>query len=288
MDTSLIFLIAVAVIALVVFIYIKRHYKTLKLGSLSLVTGGVKTGKSTLSVCLAIKAHKRAVRKVKIRNFFLRLFGKKDRQEQLPLLYSNIPLNYPYVPLSDKLLLRKERFVYKSVIYCNEASLLADSQLIKDKDLNTLLLLFNKLIGHETKGGTLIYDTQSVSDLHYSIKRSLSDYFYIHHLRKGLFFVCAYVIENRYSEDGSVVTVSQSDVETDLKKVLISKKYWKYFDCYCFSVLTDNLPVADSVIKNPVTLKANHILSFRPEINNLVIETNDQNIINPEVSNEEK
>lgn len=270
-DTSTIVLIVVAIIALIIFIYIRRHFKNLKVGSLSLVTGGVKTGKSTLAVYLAIKEHKRAVRHVKFRNFILRLIGKSDRQDELPLLYSNIPVNYPYVPLTDDLLLRRKRFVYRSVIYVCEASLVADSQLLKDKDLNTRLLLFNKLIGHETKGGKLIYDTQCVSDVHYSIKRSLSEYFYIHHLRKGLFFLTAYVIENRYSDDGSIVTFSERDVEESdyLKKVLISKRVWKYFDCYCYSRLTDDLPVENSVVNSVPSLKADCVLSFRPEIQSL-------------------
>ena len=66
-----------------------------------------------------------------------------------------------YVPLTDDLLLRKKRFVYGSVIYVQEASLVADSQLIRDMDINERLMLFNKLIGHETKGGVIIYDTHS-------------------------------------------------------------------------------------------------------------------------------
>lgn len=278
-SSTLILIVVFAVIAFITW-YFFKHYKCLKIGSLCMVTGGVKTGKSTLSVFLAIKHHKRAVRSVKLRNFFRRLFGKSDCQEEIPLLYSNIPLNYPFVPLTDDLLLRKQRFVYKSIIYVCEASLVADSQLISDKDLNTRLLLFNKLIGHETKGGILIYDTQCVSDVHYSIKRSLSEYFYIHHLHKGLFFLTAYVIENRYSDDGSIVTVSKEDVEEvgQLKKVLFSKKYWKYFDCYCYSSSTDDLPVSRDVVDCTTNLKADKVLSFRDDIQLLTNKTKENKL----------
>ena len=89
-----------------------------------------------------------------------------------------------YVKITEDLLLRKVRPRFGSVIFIDEASLVADSQLIKDMELNETLLLFNKLIGHETKGGCVIYDTQCISDVHFSIKRSLSEYFYIHHLTK--------------------------------------------------------------------------------------------------------
>ena len=62
-----------------------------------------------------------------------------------PLLYSNIPLSCPYVPLTKELLLRKKRFVYGSTVLISEASLVADSQLIKDKVINERLLKFFKL-----------------------------------------------------------------------------------------------------------------------------------------------
>lgn len=263
---DILFFVCIAILAIIAFT-IWRKTKRIKLGSLNMVTGGVKCGKSTLSVYLTIKEHKLRVRKTKVLNFFRVLFHKS--KQPLPLIYSNIPLSVPYVPITKELLLRKERFVYGSVIYICESSLVADSQLYYDNDINTELLLFNKLIGHETKGGVLIYDTQSISDVHYAVKRSLSNYIYVHHLRKGIFFNVAYVMESRYSEDNSVITSIVQDVEEKdlLRKVYIPKKYWKYFDCYCYSVLTDNLPVAgDTIIVQDKDLKARNIVSFRKEI----------------------
>lgn len=245
-----------------------KQFKVAKIGSLCLVNGGVKCGKSTLSVSIVRSEYKSRVRKVKFQNFFRKLFHKPLKE--LPLLYSNVPLGCPYVELTDDLLLRKKRFVYGSVIYCQEASLVADSQLIKDMDINQRLLLFNKLIGHETKGGVIVYDTQCINDLHYSIKRCLSNYIYVHHLVKWIpFFLVAYVEENRYSDDNSVVNVQDKDVEEKLKKIIIPKRNWKYFDCYCYSVLTDDLPVENKVVKNNLQtqdLKARKILSFRKSL----------------------
>lgn len=266
------FLIIFIFVCIALFFVFKvlKKFKVAKIGSLCLVNGGVKCGKSTLSVSIALSEYKRRVRYVKISNFFRKIFHKSLLE--LPLLYSNVPLAMPYSPLTDELLLRKKRFVYGSVIYCQEASLVADSQLIRDMDINQRLLLFNKLIGHETKGGVLIYDTQCVNDLHYSIKRCLSNYFYIHHLTKWIpFFLVAYVEENRYSDDNSVVNVQDKDVEEKLKRIIIPKRTWKYFDCYCYSVLTDNLDVEDRIIKNNLQtqdLKARQILSFRNNFNN--------------------
>lgn len=235
-------------------------FKTPKVGAVSLITGGVKTGKTTFAVNLAIKNYKRNLRSVKVRNFFAKIFRKE--LEPLPLLYSNIPLAVPYVPVTRELLQRRVRPVYRSVLLLSEASLVADSQLFKDQSLNEVLMLFVKLFGHESHGGCLVLDTQSVCDLHYSFKRCLSEYFYIHHLGKYLFFNVVYVRECRYSEDGSVISIDTGDSEENLKKVLISRKVWKYFDAYCYSALTDDLPVAKDV-RRAKTLKIKNIVSFR-------------------------
>lgn len=245
-----------------------NKFKLCKIGSLSLVTGGVKCGKSTLSTYMAISTYKAVKRKVKIKNFFRKLFKKELIEE--PLLYSNVPLAFDYVQVTEDLLLRNKRFRYGSVILIQEASLLADSQLIRDMTINERLLLFNKLIGHETKGGCIIYDTQSISDCHYSIKRCLSNYFYIHHLVKWIpFFLVAYVQEFRYSDDNSTISISEKDTEDTLKKVIIPKSTWRYFDCYNYSTFTDNLPVEEKLVNNDKksNLKSRTIVSFRKNYN---------------------
>lgn len=258
-------LIAVIVIVCIVGGKFLSKFKVPKIGAMAMVTGGVKCGKTTLSVCLAMKNYKRALRSVRLHNYFRKLFGADLIEE--PLLYSNIPLAVPYVPLTRSLLLRQERFNYGSVILVSEASLVADSQLIGDKVLNQSLLEFNKLIGHETKGGCIIYDTQTIADCHYSIKRCLSEYFYVHHIVKWIpFFMLMYVREDRYSEDGSIISVNDKDVEETLQRVIIPKRIWKVFDRYCYSLMTDDLPVCDGVVKleKDVPLKLDDIVSFRP------------------------
>lgn len=264
-NSNVSFIIFLALFALIVFVSFKilKHFKVPKIACVSLTTGGVKSGKSTFSVYLAISTYKCIHRRWKIRTFFQNLFGKKLDEE--PLLYSNIPLAVPYVPITLELLQRKVRPRYGSVAYVNEASLLCDQMLFKDDELNERLTLFNKLFGHETCGGYLVYDTQCIGDVHYAVKRSLSNYFYVHHLEKRIpFFLVAKVREERYSDDKGVVTNAYTDdVEQSLKTVLIPKTVWKKFDAYCFSVLTDSLPVSDVVIKNTTDLKAHDIVSFR-------------------------
>lgn len=253
-------MIYLIILAVLLFFGIKLYLKVKrpKLNSMVLVTGSIKTGKSTLSVFFVLREYRKRLFLWKIKHIF-------NKNIEKPLIYSNVPLGVPYVPLTNELLARKERFNYKSVIYVCESSLVSDSQLIKDNNLNLDLLLFNKLIGHESKGGIIIYDTQCIGDNHYSIKRSLSQYFYIHHTRKIPFFLLCYVREMIYSDDDSTLNVFNEDIEKTLKVILVPKRVWKYFDCYCYSSLTDNLPVANNVV-NKKDLKCNDIVSFNPRI----------------------
>lgn len=261
-NISLYILLALVALGAFIFFKISKYFKVPKIACVSLTTGGVKSGKSTFSVHLAISTYKRIHRQWKVRKFFQTLFNKPISEE--PLLYSNIPLAVPYVPITLELLERKIRPRYGSVAYVNEASLLCDQMLYKDEELNERLTLFNKLFGHETCGGYLVYDTQCIGDVHYAVKRSLSNYFYIHHLEKRIpFFLVAKVREERYSDDkGTVTNTYGEDVEENLKTVLIPKSVWKKFDAYCFSILTDDLPVSADV-RDTTDLKAREIVSFR-------------------------
>lgn len=247
---------------IILFVWLRRKFKTPVVGSMVCVTGGVKSGKSTFSLHLAYKQYKKNRRAVIIRNWFCKIFNKP--LFEVPLFYSTVPVSFPHVLLTEELLTRKTRFAYKSVIWVDEASLLADSQYYKDVDINDKLMLFNKLIAHETKGGTLVYNTQSVQDLHYSVKRCLSETFYVHNTVKWIpFFLLVTVREERYSEDGTVINSYNEDVEQSLQRVIIPKSIWKKFDCYCYSTMTDGLDVDKNVVTSD-NLKAKRILSFNP------------------------
>lgn len=245
----MIWIIFAAVLACVLLYFYCKVRKVPKLGSLCLVTGGVKSGKSTLSVYLAIRSYKKEHFRWKVLGVLRRVFKFIPLTEE-PLLYSNVPLaGVPYVELTEDLLLRRKRFNYRSTIYIQEASLVADSMMYRDQDINDRLLYFNKLIGHETRGGRIIYDTQSIQDCHFAIKRSLSSYLWIHHNVKVPFCVLIYVRELFYSEDSGSVNTFEEDVEKSLLLTIVPKSVWKKFDAYCYSKLTDYLPVENKRTK---------------------------------------
>ena len=116
-----------------------------------------------------------------------------------------------------------------------------------------------------TQGGVLIYDTQCIGDCHFSVKRCLSNYFYVHHITKWIpFFVVLHIRELMYSDDNSTINVFNNDIEDcSNKMVLLPKSIWKKYDRYCYSSLTDNLPIENKVIKKNKSLKASKIVSFK-------------------------
>lgn len=199
-----------------------------------------------------------------VSTYIYNFFHRKNKRE-IPLLYSNVPLRYKwYRVLTRELLLRQERFAYGSVAYVNEASLLADSKMYKDDDLNETLMLFCKLFGHETYGGFLCFDTQALSDCHYAVKRCLSEYIHLDGKKKVPFgMLCGYRRMKMFSSEDSLDVNVFNGKEGETPTVFIPKLVWKIFDAYCYSVLTDHLPVSD-VHGDTSDLKSRQILTFNP------------------------
>ena len=261
------YIITAGLLIIWLYIYVK-FFKQIRCGNMMLFSGGIKTGKTSLSVRQATQLHFwQKIKVLVLYNHFIRYIKQAFCKKYLPkkpkpLLYSNIPLKCKYVPVTKALLLREEKPVEKSVCYMSEASLIADSMTYKDPILNEELLLFNKLWGHASKGGYLIYDTQSVSDNHFAVKRCLNSYFYIHHTVKIPFFMIMFIREERYSED-SINTYGE-DIEETMKIHIVPKSVWKKFDCYCYSVLTDDKPSMKEEDQRIATdLKAREIVSFK-------------------------
>ena len=58
-----------------------------------------------------------------------------------------------------------------------------------------------------------------------------------------------YVRELFYSEDSSSVNTFEEDVEQSLLLTIVPKSVWKKFDAYCYSKLTDHLPLENKCTK---------------------------------------
>lgn len=247
-----------AVIAIIVAVVVMYNLKRLRYGNLTLVSGGVKTGKTELCVALCMKQYKRQLRKW--RKACKRARLRYEPLPEKPLLYSNMPIGkrgFEYAPLTLNLITRKERFRYGSVVYFNEVSFIAGSKDIKDEDLNDALLQLFKLCAHETQGGYFFLDTQSPQDMHYTVKRSLSTYYYIYRRLTLPFVSLLWMRENILVDGENTIAIdtqmdTQDTVADGGKKMYfrpILNKWWKYYDQYAYSALTDHLPVGESTVK---------------------------------------
>lgn len=198
-----------------------------------------------------------------VRTYIYNFFHPK-RKKEIPLLYSNIKLRYPWCrKFTLELLLREHRFVYGSVVYINEASLMADSKMYKDEEINEILMQFNKLFGHETKGGLLLYDTQSLHDNHHSTVRCLGEYIYLSGKRKvpfGIFL--EYRRMKLVSGENSIDVNVFNGEETERPSVFVPFFVWWIFDAFCYSNLTDNLPISNVKYKKGRSLKCEELVTL--------------------------
>lgn len=262
--------VLIMILFLIAWIVFYVKFQRIRCGNMVCITGGIKTGKTQLAVFLSRQLLCRQRVKVWLYNVIGRWFvlvfkHKKVPKKPRPLLYSNIPLKCDYVPITKELLTRKKTWVQGSVAYIGEASLVADSMCYKDAALNEDLLLFNKLFAHITHGGYCVYDTQSISDNHFAVKRCLNSYFYIHHQVKIPFFCIVYMKEERYSEDNHVMNEQEGNADEGYKVKVVPKSVWKLYDRYCYSTFTDSLPKVDKSVNGAKLkdLKARDIVSFK-------------------------
>lgn len=261
-----------------VIIWLRKKFKHLVLPNVVLVTGAPKTGKSAVTVHLAIKQYRK--------NLFMWHLGKAIwwlRYHNLndypikPMLYSNIPLKRMYNPLTVDILLRRKKVPKKSVVIIDEASLVADSMMFKRDDLNFQLLMFFKLYGHASYGGSIFLNSHTTSDLHYSIKRCIGRYLYIYQTTKYPFISISQVREMVFSDDTSIVNDVAEDAELSMRKIIFLNRNYKKYDCFCMSVFTDGLPYEvdyDYEYKQK-DLKCRQIVSFNPRILNMKVEDNE-------------
>lgn len=270
--------ITLAIVALVAFIYFK-FFKIPKLKSVIFVDGSLGTGKSFYSVYLAIRLYKRNLRHAKITNLIIKLLRKiplkrfKNLKEvEEPLLFSNIPLaGVKHCKITKDLLLRKKRFPYQSIVLLDEISLIVDQFDYKDREVSDRLRDFMKLFRHEAGNkAKLIINSQSTSDLHYSVKAVLSDYIYLHHKTKLPFFTLLAVREMGYSSDKDAQNVTNevnADIEQELKHIIVPNRAYKKYDSRCYSILTDELEVSNDwvVLGKKDSLKTKVICTFKED-----------------------
>lgn len=268
-DTSLGLFILIVVGLVVLVVFIMRKTKRMRLPNVVIVTGAPKTGKSALSLSLAHKRYLGNVLKWHIGKpfYFLRYRTLKDYPLK-PMFYSNIPLGFKHNRITKDMLMLKVKVPKKSVFFIDEASLVADSMMFKDEDMNLRLLMFFKLIGHTTYGGSVYMNSQCIGDVHYSIKRVIGSFLYIHHTTKVPFISLCQVREMVYSDDNSVGNNVTEDLDLSMRTCFFFNRIYKKYDCFCYSTITDKklYKVNYEYTFDKKDLKAYDIVSFNVKL----------------------
>lgn len=271
--------IVILVILLFIFLHFRKKMKKLVLPNVYLITGGVKSGKTFLSVSLAIKQYKKNLFSWYFRlpfQKFKKFFNEKLRRKQnrfiyeipeKPVLYSNIPLRYVrFSKLTVDIVLRRVRLPLNSVVLIDEISLLADSLMIHSNKFNDVLKNFFKLFAHANGNNSYcICNTQSYLDNHFNVKRCVGSYLYISRKTKWPFITTLKVREMLNIDDHSY-NVSGEDFELSLLTLWSWNKTYKKYDSRCYSSLTDDLPLANIdniLLGSKDSLKADTILSLQ-------------------------
>lgn len=278
---SIIILILIAAIVFFVYRFISKRFKLPHLNAVNIVCGEIKGGKSITSLTLAKKDFKKRKFRIKVINAFNKLFNKPLEEE--PLFYSNIPVGFDYVEVTEELLHRIKRFAYGSVVFLDEVSFTADKMIFKlpgekGEEVRYDCKMFFKLFGHETGGygplghGTLIANTQSISDCSKELRACIGSVYYVDHIASPFWlpiFALCYLRQERFSEDGTTINAYTEDLEKSMCKFLFRKKDFKSYDKACFSLFTDDLEVENKIIHgaNLPHLKTKNIVSFDKSYN---------------------
>lgn len=271
----MIFPIILIIILIVLFYFYCKRNKKFHFDSIVMVNGSVGSGKSLMTIYQARRSHKKAHAIWWRRVHIWSIFKKSFKNEEEPLLYSNIPIyaNFKknelykyYRPLTTEHLLRKKRFNFKSIIIIDESSLVANSTsgVVSKSNpmaivINEQLTLFLKLIRHELHGSyrnifgscgaNLYINTQSKNDNHFAFDRSLNQVLYITKSVNLPFFKLVYCRDLLLID--SVENNFNDDVKEDLSSrwYLIPKKIFKMYDSYAYSFLSDDLDICSNICK---------------------------------------
>lgn len=254
----------ILIVVLVVLFILYKRSKKLKFDSVVMINGSIGTGKTMLCVARAKSDFKKAHSIWWRRTHIYSLLFKRMKNEEEPLLYSNIPIyknrknlelfKY-YVPLTKEILQRKRRPRYHSVMLWDESSIMATSMDYKNRELSEEMSFFLKMLRHEVKGSyrniwgshcNLYINTQSKNDNHYSVDRIINQVLYITKSVNIPFFKII------WCRDLLLIDSVQNNFEDDIKEslstrwFLIPKKIFNTYDSYSYEFLSHDLPILDN------------------------------------------
>lgn len=259
-------LILIILIIIVSFITYKivRHRLKNKIETITCYTGGLGSGKTLMSVQLALKLYRRntfrhytlkkLVCKIKALATFqnpkqLKMSLEKIEREK-PLLFSNIPILISKGNYSKKLtkehLLLQERLPLHSVVLLDEIGSFASQFMFKDENVIKVCDEFIRFYRHYTQGGYLVVNDQCSENVNLVVRRRIN---IVHNLSNCvvLFKHFCFYYDRQISISEEIKTIDQvqdeNEADTQDNKVLHFKLLGRrHYDTYCYSDRYTNVP----------------------------------------------
>lgn len=258
-DVQLLVLIALLILAAFIAYKVIKYRIKHKIETITCFTGGLGSGKTLMSVDIALKIYRKQIRKWKFKRLklrFLNLF-RKEKEEFLlpkPLFFSNIPvlLNKKRKLYSHRLtrehLLLQERIPLNSVILLDEIGAFASQFDFKEKNVINVFDEFVRFYRHYTQGGYIVCNDQCSENINLVIRRRVN---LVHNLCNCLvIWRFCFFFERMISISEEIKTIdvrsNENDKENDTQNNMVFrfKFLWNkgMYDTYCYSGRYDGVP----------------------------------------------
>ena len=253
----------IVMIGLLVFV-LWRIFTSYRLNTYDTVvafTGGLGSGKSFLSVDIAIKLLKRKRREVWLKN----LFNKKGEKLPRPLLYTSIPVSISKkenaVILTEKHLLLQEKLVPRSVCFIDEIGSFCSQFDFKAKNAD-VFDEFVRFFRHYTKNGYIVCNDQCSENIVLQVRRRLNTVYNLMGFRKWFGFIYTVKVRN-ISVSEEIKTIEEQDTEDNMTTLIGFLPWRKRYDTHCYSPRYDY--VDEGTVEHHTTLQKLDILRLPKE-----------------------
>ena len=254
-STKIIVLIVLIIVSCIVLYIFIRHRLKHKIETITAFTGGLGSGKTLLSVDMALKLYRKNHRKWKMKKWLFHLLHKDSSfKDEEPILLSNIPIRINKTLWSTKLkkehLLLQERIPQKSVILLDEIGAFASQFDYNQKNVVVVFDEFVRFFRHYVDG-YIVTNDQCSENVNLVIRRRINK---ITNLSNCLviFHMCFYFSrqiniseEIKTIDAASNEKMNESDTQDNMNfsfKFVFNKKA---YDSRCYSVRYDSVPTGE-------------------------------------------
>ena len=211
-------------------------------------TGGLGSGKSFLSVQMAIRLLRRKRREVAFYNLF-----HKDKRER-PLLYSSIPVMVSKkemaTVLTDEHLLLQKRLVRGSVLlldeiggYCSQFDYRAVNADVFDE--------FIRFFRHYVQG-YLVCNDQCSENIVLQVRRRLNTVYNLMGFRKWFFLFYTVKVRN-ISVSEEIKTIEEQDTEDNMTTLMGLMPWFRRYDTHCYAHRYDRVQASAETVHPQLT-----------------------------------